>query len=537
MANVKFSAFTAASALADADYLVGLQGGANIKATALQLKTYVAASPTFTGTPLTPTAAPGTNTTQIASTAFVTAAVAAGGGGGGWAVTGNTTITGNTSQTGAFTNTFAMNGIVVTQNAMSSGWTPAIKITQGAHTALTAATEFVGFDFDAFTWTWNSGTTATQRFRYFRSPTINSTSGTATFTDAYNVYIDRPIAGTTAAFTNGPWALGLGGQIRQSTNVIAGGAGVSLNKFTTNVSGTNQPIAYEFESNSNGTGTGAVSMAQFTYSDGGTKFARIRLASDWTSGTRNYLLMFPNSETGVNGPLIQADSPSPATLTYANAKHVFTGIINLSATQTFFTITQPVSTGGTPVGFLYTGAAHTTLATGTEIIDANFNASATATIAGSTTLALNRTFLFQARTYSAASATTWTTAATLDITGPPVGAGAGPLAITNAFSILIESGHSKTFGKWFYDATNTAGGTTGAQTINKPSGTVNFAAAATTLVVTNNMVTTSSIILCVVRTNDSTATLKNVVPASGSFTITLTAAATAETSVGFLVVN
>lgn len=41
------------------------------------------ASPTFTGTPLVPTAAPGTNTTQIASTAFVAAAVAAGGGGGG----------------------------------------------------------------------------------------------------------------------------------------------------------------------------------------------------------------------------------------------------------------------------------------------------------------------------------------------------------------------------------------------------------------------------------------------------------------------
>lgn len=35
------------------------------------------ASPTFTGTPSAPTASPGTNTTQLASTAFVTAAVAA----------------------------------------------------------------------------------------------------------------------------------------------------------------------------------------------------------------------------------------------------------------------------------------------------------------------------------------------------------------------------------------------------------------------------------------------------------------------------
>jgi hypothetical protein len=39
------------------------------------------ASPTFTGTPAAPTAAPGTNTTQLATTAFVTNAVAAAGGG------------------------------------------------------------------------------------------------------------------------------------------------------------------------------------------------------------------------------------------------------------------------------------------------------------------------------------------------------------------------------------------------------------------------------------------------------------------------
>ncbi len=44
--------------------------------TALDLKANLA-SPTLTGTPLTPTAAPGTNTTQVASTAYVVAAVAA----------------------------------------------------------------------------------------------------------------------------------------------------------------------------------------------------------------------------------------------------------------------------------------------------------------------------------------------------------------------------------------------------------------------------------------------------------------------------
>lgn len=86
-------------------------------------------------------------------------------------------------------------------------------------------------------------------------------------------------------------------------------------------------------------------------------------------------------------------------------------------------------------------------------------------------------------------------------------------------------------------ATITAGGTTGNQTINKTSGTVNFAAAATAITVTNSLVTSSSLVFAVVRTNDTTATIKNVVPGTGSFVITLTAGATAETSVGFLVVN
>lgn len=86
--------------------------------------------------------------------------------------------------------------------------------------------------------------------------------------------------------------------------------------------------------------------------------------------------------------------------------------------------------------------------------------------------------------------------------------------------------------------TITAAGTTGARTINKLAGTVNFAAAATAIIVTNSTVTTSSIVIPVIRTADATCTfVKSVVPSAGSFTITLNAGCTAETSVGFLVLN
>lgn len=87
------------------------------------------------------------------------------------------------------------------------------------------------------------------------------------------------------------------------------------------------------------------------------------------------------------------------------------------------------------------------------------------------------------------------------------------------------------------DKTITASGTTGAQTINKTSGSVNFAAGAASVVVTNSLVTASSVVIATVATND--ATLKSVaaVAASGSFTLTGNAAATAETRVNFIITN
>lgn len=92
--------------------------------------------------------------------------------------------------------------------------------------------------------------------------------------------------------------------------------------------------------------------------------------------------------------------------------------------------------------------------------------------------------------------------------------------------------------------TITAGATTGAQTINKTAGSVNFAAGATSLVVTNSLVRTpsansnsGSIILTTVRTNDTTLkSVAAVCTANGSFTLHANAAATAETRVDFVLI-
>jgi hypothetical protein len=117
-------------------------------------------------------------------------------------------------------------------------------------------------------------------------------------------------------------------------------------------------------------------------------------------------------------------------------------------------------------------------------------------------------------------------------TATPSRVAGNPVFIGDDLTTFISSG-----GKINFDATMTAGGTTGAQTINKVSGSVNFAAAATSLVVTNNKVTTASIIICTVMTNDSTLKSVQAVAGSGTFTIYANAAATAETKVSFLVIN
>ena len=114
----------------------------------------------------------------------------------------------------------------------------------------------------------------------------------------------------------------------------------------------------------------------------------------------------------------------------------------------------------------------------------------------------------------------------------------GIAAATGRYNLYMAGTAANYFGgDMQFNKTVTAAGTTGAQTISKNAGTVNFAAAATSLVVTNTLVTTSSIIICTVGTNDTTMKSALAVAAAGSFTIYANAAATAETRVNFIVIN
>lgn len=109
---------------------------------------------------------------------------------------------------------------------------------------------------------------------------------------------------------------------------------------------------------------------------------------------------------------------------------------------------------------------------------------------------------------------------------------------TNRYNLYMSGSAANYFqGDMQFNKTVTAAGTTGAQTISKNAGTVNFAAGATSLVVTNTLVTTSSIIVATVGTNDTTMKSVSAVAAAGSFTLFASAAPTAETRVNFIVIN
>jgi len=117
--------------------------------------------------------------------------------------------------------------------------------------------------------------------------------------------------------------------------------------------------------------------------------------------------------------------------------------------------------------------------------------------------------------------------------------GYNAIGIGSNTTCIGASSNTKTqiYGDIILDKTVTAAGTTGAQTINKTCGSVNFAAGATSLVVTDSRVTTASVIIATVATNDATMKTVLVVAAAGSFTIYANAAATAETRVNFIVIN
>jgi hypothetical protein len=239
-------------------------------------------------------------------------------------------------------------------------------------------------------------------------------------------------------------------------------------------------------------------------------------------------------------------------------------ILTLGPNLTSFTPLSRVNT----TSFLFTQVAGTALTASTEATSVLFDCSASTQHAtGALSLQRNTAILPSTETFVAAS--TLTLGAALHINGAVI---AGTNAtITNSAAIYVAgnavgSGVTNSYGEninAMSGATNnyissfngsagevlrlrtdgqvkilgTNAGTTGAQTINQPSGQVQFAAAATSLVVTNSLCTTSSLVVATVAGTDTTMKSVVAVSGSGSFTLTANAAATATTKVNWIIIN
>jgi hypothetical protein len=120
-------------------------------------------------------------------------------------------------------------------------------------------------------------------------------------------------------------------------------------------------------------------------------------------------------------------------------------------------------------------------------------------------------------------------------TNSPTGQASAIIFASHDGTSLAERMRMTPKGVLSINATTTAGGTTGNQTINKMMGSVNIAAGQSTITVTNDNVGTTTHVYAAIATNDTTAVIKNVVSGSGSFVITLSANATAETKINWFI--
>jgi hypothetical protein len=220
--------------------------------------------------------------------------------------------------------------------------------------------------------------------------------------------------------------------------------------------------------------------------------------------------------------------PANGQILIGNSSGTYT-VANLTAGTGLFRVN---GSGALSVGISNTGVIAGSYGSASSVTTVTVNAQGQLTVAGDVAIAIAAS---QITSGTVSVAQGGTGIATLTANRIPYGNGTS--AFQSSANLTYDGSVFTAKADIVVDKTITPSGTTGAQTINKTAGSVNFAAGAISLVVTNSLVTTSSVILATVATDDATMRVMKAVPGAGSFTLISNAAATAETRVNFLVLN
>lgn len=110
--------------------------------------------------------------------------------------------------------------VLFTQANISANFIPAMTVTPGTLTSMTASTELPDFVNTAATHTWAAGALALQRYNQWLAPTMAFASS-STATEVFNGWFDAPVAGTNATITNA-YAAGFGGNIALGNAALTG---------------------------------------------------------------------------------------------------------------------------------------------------------------------------------------------------------------------------------------------------------------------------------------------------------------------------
>lgn len=283
---------------------------------------------------------------------------------------GNVSISGNRNITfaggngaissGASSLTVTTGNLILSQGAKASSWTPALTVTPGAHTSMTASTEFVSNDFVGASQQWLSGTVITQRFNYFRGFTVTGASATAAFTTAYTVYIDPPVVGINAAITN-TVALGVNGTL--ATKTIWVGTSAAIGGSSTQIVETASGALSVIEFPAGATNTVFFDSRNASFTTGNYVGVRISSSVSPTSGTQTYKGLQVNSTINQTGG-------ANGQITLISNEPIFTAAVNVTGYD--WNPTTPANITGTHLAFRSTSGSlligHTTLGASTTRI-------------------------------------------------------------------------------------------------------------------------------------------------------------------------